>query len=454
MRSNEDDLRRVLQSAYEFKEFPHPSLLARISAGLKSDVRPAGQMSWVAGAATAALAIIVVGAFVGFQRLGTVAPSHRTQPAVRGSEAGVVAILANNHLTYIPPGADKPQWEVAIGPPADLSISNGYSGLGRRVASSPDGNQIYALPARDFNGGVQLVIVDSATGRVVREVALPNPGGSARYGALTVGASGDVWIVGYAGPVASESDLRFKRIEILRVNHQNWSITSWLGRDMSHWVPQGPVPGDFRVYEVQVTNDEMRVNYSYTGGLLHKAGLDWVDLAGTRATTCVPATRDAACILGLAGFLVQGSTVFITTAMDSPTGAINYYGLDGVLRDHVELGLLPGFLEDFTVSPDGNSLYLFGSCGYSGGMAKLDLATKKSTVIVKARSLDTQSADPPCGQSSVFVSGNLIAVGYVARLLPSRMDGRILYVDSATGTVSKTVAVSAEAISIAAVGKA
>lgn len=454
MTSNENDLRRALQSAYEFPDFPHPGLLARISANLRSDVRTGGQVSWVAGAAAATLAIIVVVAFIGFHRFGNVTPSHRTPPPTRGSEAGAAAILANNHLTYVAPGTDKAQWDVAIGLPPDLNVSNGYAGLGHRVASSADGSQIYALPARDFYGGVQLVIVDSATGRVIRQVALPNPGGSARYGALTVGLSGDVWIVGFAGPVASQSDLRFKRIEILRLNHQDWSVALWLGRDMSHWVPQGPVGGDFRVYEVQVTSDETRVYYSYTGGLLDKAGLDWVDLAGERATTCVPATLDTACIPGLGGFLVQGSMVFITTAMDSPTGAINYYGLDGVRRNHIELGLLPGFLDDFGVSPDGSSLYLFGSCGYSGGMAKLDLAAKKSTVIVKAKSQYTRSADPPCGQSSVFVSDNLIALGYVGRRLPTSVDGRILYVDSVSGTVNQSVPVSAEPIAVIAVRRA
>lgn len=454
MTTNEDELRRALQSAYEFPDFPHPALLARISAGLKNDVKPGGQISWVAGAAAATLAIVVVVVFIGFQRIGNVTQSHRTLPPMRGSEAGVAAILANNHLAYVAPGSDKAQWDVAIAPPPDLIANHAYADLGHRLASSADGSQIYALPARDFYGGVQLSILDSATGRVIREVALPNPGGSARYGALTVGPSGDVWIVGFAGPVASQSDLRVKRIEILRLNHQNWSITSWLGHDMSYWVPQGPVGGEFSVYQVQLNSDETRVYYSHSGGLLPKAGLDWVDIVGSLATPCVPATRDTACIPGLAGFLVQGSMVFITTAMDSPTGAINYYGLDGVQRDHIELGLLPGFLEDFAVSPDGNSLYLFGSCGYSGGMAKLHLAAKKSTVIVKAESLYTRSANPPCGESSVFVSDNLIALGYVGALLPTNTDGRILYVDSVSGTVNKSVSVSAEPIAIVAVGRA
>jgi len=87
-------------------------------------------------------------------------------------------------------------------------------------------------------------------------------------------------------------------------------------------------------------------------------------------------------------------------------------------------------------------------------MAKLDLATKKSTVIVKAESLYTRPANPPCGQSSVFVSANLIALGLVGGLLPKGSATRILYVDPVSGQVTRWVIVPAEPIAIAAIGKA
>src|SRR5260370_23021560 len=103
--------------------------------------------------------------------------------------------------------------------------------------------------------------------------------------------------------------------------------------------------------------------------------MDWVDISGQRATTCTPPAADQACIKGLAGFLVRGNDVFITTASDQPTGAIDQYGLDGTLKDHIELGLLSGFLEDFALGPDRNHIYFFGSFGNSGGMSPLDLTS-------------------------------------------------------------------------------
>jgi len=153
----------------------------------------------------------------------------------------------------------------------------------------------------------------------------------------------------------------------------------------------------------------------------------------------------------LAGFLVRGSDVFITTANDQPSGAIDYYALDGTLKDHIELGLFSGFLEDFTVGPDGSHLYLFGSCGYSGGMAVLDLASLRSTVVVQAEPAHGPPTNLPCGQSSAFVSDTLIALGHVGALLPSSAGGKILFVDSSTGRVERSVPVSSEPIAVVAV---
>jgi Tol biopolymer transport system component len=120
------------------------------------------------------------------------------------------------------------------------------------------------------------------------------------------------------------------------------------------------------------------------------------------------------------------------------------------MSKHIELGLLPGFLEDFAVTPDGTHIVVFGSCGYSGGMAVIDLKTQTSKVIVQAQPAHSPPTNLPCGQSSVFVSDRLIALGHVSALLPGDVAGQILYVDSASGKVQQSVAVSAEPIALVA----
>jgi len=442
LNSHELDLREALLSAYDFgDEYPHPLLITRIYAELDRPEIERHPQRWIAGAALAVIAVALVVSLV-WSSIQQRAPTPGSAgPSANGVEAGTAAILANNHLVYVAPGNTNPSWEVAIAGPPDLSASHGYSGLGHRIAATPDGALIYALPARDFSGGDKLAVVATQGGMLLQQFQLPNPDGSARYGAVTVGASGDAWVVGSVG----------KHIEIVRVRRHDGTISSWSGRDMSHWRPQGPVDGDYEIYEVQVTADEQRVYYSYTGGLLTFAGMDWVDLSGQRATTCTPSVSDQACVPGLAGFLVRGNDVFITTANDQPTGAIDRYGLDGSLKDHIELGLRSGFLEDFAIGPDGNHLYLVGSCGYSGGMAVLDLASLKTTVIVPAEPAHGPPTNLPCGQSSTFVSRTLIAVGHVGALLPSSAAGQILFVDSSTGMVERSVPVPAEPIAVVAV---
>jgi hypothetical protein len=450
MSDDESDLRAALQSAYDFgPDFPHRLLLSRISAELARRPERKRRGYLVAGVATSVVTALIVVAFIAIPRLWQVpAPIAVTSPPA--PQPGVVAILANNHLAYVPSGATKAAWDLEIAPAPDLNASHGYSSLGHRVAVSPDGSLIYALPAQGFIGATQLVIAESATGHVVQRIELPNSARSARYGALTVAASGDIWIVGSVGPVPGNRDLPFRQIDIVRVRAADHSLSSWLGRVMSNWVPQGPVGGDFDVYEVQVGTDEQRIYYSYTGGLLEKAGLDWVDLRGQQTTTCTPPTPDNACVPGLAGFFVQGNDVYMTTAFDQPSGAIDHVTLNGAMRKHIALGLLPGFLEDFAVAPDGTHIVIFGSCGYSGGMAVIDLATQTSKVIVQAEPAHSPPTSLPCGQSSVFLSDNLIALGHVGALHPSDAAGQILYVDSASGKVEQSVAISAEPIALVA----
>jgi hypothetical protein len=83
-------------------------------------------------------------------------------------------------------------------------------------------------------------------------------------------------------------------------------------------------------------------------------------------------------------------------------------------------------------------------------MAVIDLATQTSRVIVQAEPAHQPPTDLPCGQSSAFVSSNLIALGHVGALLPTDAAGQILFVDASSGKVSRSVPVVSEPIAIVA----
>src|SRR5260370_34665868 len=134
--SNQDDLRRAVQSAYEFgPDFPHPALLARISADLKSGLKPVGQPSWLAGAVSATLAVVFVFALIGFQRFAHPAPhqptgSLATQPAspTPSAPASPSSPLAISSAAFRDPEVGVPYGPITLsapggGPPYAWSVA-------------------------------------------------------------------------------------------------------------------------------------------------------------------------------------------------------------------------------------------------------------------------------------------------------------------------------------------
>src|SRR5713226_6329985 len=159
--SNQDDLRRTVKSAYEIgPDFPHPALLARISTDLKSGATPGRQVSWIAGAVSAALAVAIVFAFIGFLRpanptphqpgaspaTGPASPSPSTIPspssplaissaAFHDGEVGV----AYGQVSLSASGGTPPYtWTVSQGTlPGGLALDPGGTVSGAPTAAGP-----------------------------------------------------------------------------------------------------------------------------------------------------------------------------------------------------------------------------------------------------------------------------------------------------------------------------
>ena len=145
MTSNQDDLRRAVKSAYEFGPgFPHPALLSRISAELES-VKPGRQRTWVAGAVSAALAVMVVVGFLGFQRF--------VNPRLHQPNGS----LATQPASPTPSAAASPSSPLAISSAAlhdgEVGVAYGPSNL---VASGGVPPYIWSVAAGTLPGGLSL----------------------------------------------------------------------------------------------------------------------------------------------------------------------------------------------------------------------------------------------------------------------------------------------------------
>ena len=380
------------------------------------------------------MALTVALLTVGLRRAQSVPPSAR-EPSAAGE---VVTLLANNHLVLVPPGGRAPRWETTLAPAPDTSHGYGFLSTGHRLAWSTDRTTIYALPAADWLGAERLMAVDHIGGRVLQTIHLPE---GTRYGGLAVGpVTGQVYLVG-------QQD---KAISIAVVDPGRRQITAvWNGRDMHHWQPQGPVGGDFSVYQAEISPDESRLFYTYHGGLLPKAGLDFVDLTGAGPRTCTPPSPDKACLTGLAGFAPYKGGVLLTSGIDAGDGLVYDYRLDGLLMRTFHLDLGAGFLNDFALDLAGNRLYAVGSCGYVGGLSVLDLTSGKPRLLASTQAGQTKTV--PCGQRLALTWSGELVVGRVARLNASPyFGGTLLYIDVATGAVLRTVTLSAEPVDVSA----
>lgn len=365
------------------------------------------------------------------------APSTRASGPRAEANRDVVALLANNHLVAVPPGGRSPKWELALAPEPDTSASHGYLGTGYRLAWSLDRAVLYALPAADYLGASQLSVVDVAAGRITRTVGMPR---GLKVGSLAVGPDGLVYLVGQ----------RDKVIVIAIYDPAQGRITgTGSGRDLSHWQPRGPVGGDFTIYEALLSRDGHRLYYSYLGGLLPLAGVDWVELHGEQVTTCQPPEPTSACMKGLAGFRLLDDQVLVTSAFETQDGLVYRYQTDGTRLSEYHLSLGPGFVEDFALDGAGGRLYAVGSCGYTAGMSATALSTGQTTVLVPPRP-GQHGPDAICGQRLELVGPGELVVGRVAALLASpTARGTLLYVDPRSGSVLRRIAVSSEPLDVA-----
>jgi hypothetical protein len=227
--SNQDDLRRAMKSAYEFEpDFPHPALLARISADVKSGVKPGGQLTWVAGAVSAALAVMVVVSFIGFLRFANPTPhqppaSLATQPAsptpsAVASPSSPLAIsspafhdaevgVAYGPVNLSASGGVPPYfWSVAAGNlPSGLTLDpNGIvsgtpntAGVANFTVQVADSTNVTASAPKSMNISPALTaryLPQCAGGNCVAEVGC-TPGSCGRFGSVTGGSPPYSWSV-------------------------------------------------------------------------------------------------------------------------------------------------------------------------------------------------------------------------------------------------------------------
>jgi hypothetical protein len=325
----------------------------------------------------------------------------------------VFSLLANNHLLVADITSGSILAELTLASPASL-ISQLHA-----MAVDRDGMTLFALVS-DSTGQATVAAVDTAT---VKVVATLDPGGGLEFRGLAVGP-------------------RTGRLYLF-ANHGGDAVVRVLdpvgGQAAQTWLARASGGRRWLVYQGAVASDESALYLSYHGP--DTTGIDRFDIQSTGLLRCaIGSLPDSGC------FRTHGSFALHDGELIAATGEAPWVDLDpitGVLRGQFNLQLEGNHLMEFDIATDIGRLYAVGSCGYTGGLAVVDLSTRQTQVLAPSR-----TAGVICGERIVALrNGSLLVIAKTALPVPSPVPGALVVLSS-DGKTLRTIKTSAEPIDL------
>ncbi|MEW6637952.1 MAG: hypothetical protein AB1425_14195 [Actinomycetota bacterium] len=201
------------------------------------------------------------------------------------------------------------------------------------------------------------------------------------------------------------------------------------------------------VYRGGVSADERRLFIGYHGGT---TGADWVEITPDGLDRCrkrVPAYQG--CIPAHGDVEAYGDRL-LTATSDPPR--IVETGREGEITREWDTKLEGNHMADFVVDDGADRLYALGSCGYTGGLSRIDLGTRQVEPLVPTQAgLDRPSERERavCGERMALGTGSLLVVGKTARVVPqAEMPGSLLLIDGDTRIKVRAVDTPSEPVDV------
>lgn len=390
-----------------------------------------------------ALSLVVFGSCVGggSQSPQTTSNTNAEPPAVQAAEGSVVfALLADNSLIEASPGSGRVESKTSLGPPFD------YPGAGRYLALGRGGKILFALTPRGQDGAFQVAVVDVATARVQSRYSLPE---GVMFRSLVVGPkTGRLYLFGNRLGEKIRSDVGDYRQEEVVVA----VLDSEGGRLLESQTLREADGKDWLVYEGEVSADESRLFVSYHGDTT--TGIDWIAVTPRGLDRCQKRGKFAGggCISSAHGGVEMYGDRFLVTLGDTPW--IEERGKEGKIIRRWNTGLEGNHMLDVTVDDQADRLYAVGSCGYTGGLSRVDFVTGRVKSLAPANTgLATPSAKQRaiCGEKVAVGPGSLLVVGKTERSVPQAgVPGSLILVDGANGQIIRSVDTQAEPVDVLA----
>jgi hypothetical protein len=335
---------------------------------------------------------------------GTIAASNN---------ARVFSLLANNHLLVADIMSGAVLVELTLAAPAP--VPSGVHGM----ALDRDGRTLFVL-VTGANERATIATVDTATLQVA---ATLDPGASLEYHGLAIGPrTGRLYLFANHGGDAVVRILD----PVGRQEPQTWLAHASGGRT-------------WRVYQGAVTADESALYLSYHGP--DTTGIDRFEIQPIGLLRCNIVTfPDSGCLRTHGSFALHDGALIAATG-DSPVLALD--PVSGARRGEYDLKLEGNHLTEFGIAGGIGRLFAVGSCGYTGGLATVDLASHQTHLLAPSR-----TAGVICGERiAALGDGSLLVVAKTAIPAPSLAPGALVVLSS-DGKTLRTIKTSAEPIDL------
>lgn len=371
-----------------------------------------------------------------------IAPANDAEPAMPQAVGGdvIFALLADNSLIEVSPETGRVERELSPGHPSARMA------VGRYLALSRDGKSLFALgPGRRKEASL-LTVIDVSTARVQNRYPLPE---RVSFRSLAVGPkTGRLYLFGNRPAEAAQGTRddqggqdtivavldagvgKVRRIETIRkAGGRSW-IMPW----------------------TDVSLDEEYLFVSYHGA--DTTGADWIEVTSRGLERCRrKAPAGQGCIAGHGNVEAYGDHLLIATG----TPQINETTRAGKVVRELDTKLEGNHLMEFAVDTATDRLYAVGSCGYTGGLSRVDLDTGQAKLLAPTRSgLGTPSVRERavCGESVAAGPESLLVVGKTLMPVPQPdARGSLLLIDGDTGEKIRTVRTPSEPVDVVATGQ-
>lgn len=354
-------------------------------------------------------------------------------------ESVIFTLLADNTLLKVSPSTGEVIVEVSLGPSYDRLSA------GRYLAQSRSGKTIFALVLRGKDGASQVAMIDASTARVQDRYSLPE---GVVFRSLAVGPkTGRLYLFGNRPSKKSRGDTgdyRKESVVVAVLDPNN-------GRMLENQTVREANGKDWSVYQGEVSSDESQLFVSYHGDTV---GADRITITPQSLKRCQKqgVYPNQGCIPAHSGVEAYGNRILVSPG-DGPW--IEERTQEGELLRKWDTKLQGNHMLDLALDAREVRLYALGSCGYRGGLSRVDLGTGEVKVLAPTLpGVDFVRERLVCGERVSVGPGSLLVVGKTAQAVPQAdIPGSLLLVDSNSGRKIRTMDTPSEPVDVLAASR-